>query len=242
MSRQALVIGGTKGIGKAVTGKLVREGYTVLATYGNDEKAAGNFLKQTEKVSSGSLFLLQADITREESVGLIMHFIKTNKWKPEVVVFNAGITDRTAFPRIDPGSWQRIFYAHVHFPVFLLQELFPVLKRGSSVLFTGSLMGVHPHALSLSYGVSKTAVHALVKNLVKFCAAKEIRVNGVAPGFVDTDWHRAKSEEMKANIRSKIATGRFSDPEELSGIYWLLITNPSINGEVIVADGGYSFT
>lgn len=241
MNRKAIVTGGTKGIGKAVVHKLLSEGMEVLIIYGHDSGAATSFLKSLEKTHPGRTALLKADVTSDESVKTVADYIKQHKWKPDFILFNAGITDRTPFPDIERDSWNKVFAANLDFPVFVLQKLFPYLKKGSSVIFTGSLMGIHPHAVSLSYGVSKAAVHALVKNLVKFLSPKGIRVNAVVPGFVDTGWHKSKTQEMKKAICRKIASGRFSKPEELADIYWLVLNNPSLNGELIVADGGYSF-
>ena len=115
------------------------------------------------------------------------------------------------------------------------------MAKGGSVVFTGSLMGIEPHSVSLAYGVSKSAVHALVKNMVKVFVPYEIRVNAVAPGFVDTEWQLTKTEEIRRNIERKVSLGRFCKPEELAEVYKMLIENNYFNGEVVVVDGGYSY-
>ena len=81
----------------------------------------------------------------------------------------------------------------------------------------------------------------LVKNLVKFLTPYQIRVNAVAPGFVETAWQKDKPVEIRKRIEEKIAAGRFCEPDELAGIYQLLMENSYINGDIIVADGGYSY-
>ncbi|MDR1937015.1 MAG: SDR family oxidoreductase, partial [Tannerellaceae bacterium] len=138
-------------------------------------------------------------------------------------------------------DWEKVFFGNVHFPVFLLQRIVGLINRGGSVVFTGSLMGIQPHSVSLAYGVTKSAVHAIVKNMVKFLSPYGIRVNGVAPGFVDTEWQKNKPAEIRRNIEDKIALKRFCDPAELAEVYRMLIENSYFNGEVIVADGGYSY-
>jgi 3-oxoacyl-[acyl-carrier protein] reductase len=102
-------------------------------------------------------------------------------------------------------------------------------------------MAVYPHSVSLAYGISKSAVHALVKNLVKFLTPYEIRVNGVAPGFVDTDWHKDKPAHIKSNIMNKISLKRFAKPEEIASAFLFIIQNQYLNGEIIAIDGGYSY-
>jgi Dehydrogenases with different specificities (related to short-chain alcohol dehydrogenases) len=102
-------------------------------------------------------------------------------------------------------------------------------------------MGIQPHSVSLAYGVTKASVHALVRNLVKFFTDKQIRVNAVAPGFVDTEWQKTKPAEIRENITRKVAAGRFCTPEELTDVYMMLIGNQYMNGEIVVCDGGYSY-
>ena len=159
----------------------------------------------------------------------------------DAVIFNAGLTCRDSFEDLDIVEWERVFFANVHFPVFLLQRIVGLINKGGSIVFTGSLMGIQPHSVSLVYGVTKSAVHALVKNMVKFLVPYELRVNAVAPGFVDTEWQKTKPAEIRHNIENKVSLGRFCDPEELAEVYRMLVENSYFNGEVIVVDGGYSY-
>ena len=108
-------------------------------------------------------------------------------------------------------------------------------------MFTGSLMGIQPHSVSLAYGVTKSAVHALVKNMVKFLVPYELRVNAVAPGFCRYGMAENKACEIRRNIENKVSLGRFCDPDELAEVYKMLIENSYFNGEVVVVDGGYSY-
>lgn len=241
MTKFALITGGTKGIGKAVAQILAKAGYNLILTYGNDVEAA-QFVQAefTEKFNT-EIFILQADITSEKSIQVIFDFLKSKDIRLFSLIFNAGITSRTRFEDIKQEEWERVFYANVHFPVFLLQKILSRIEIGGNVLFTGSLMGVYPHSVSLSYGVTKSAVHALVQNLVKFLAPYKIRVNAIAPGFVDTDWQKTKPAEIRRNIENKIALERFCDPNELAEIYKLIVENNYLNGEIITVSGGYSY-
>ena len=241
MTKFALITGGTKGIGKAVAQILAKAGYNLILTYGNDVEAA-QFVQAefTEKFNT-EIFILQADITSEKSIQVIFDFLKRKDIRLFSLIFNAGITSRTRFEEIKQEEWERVFYANVHFPVFLLQKILSRIEIGGNVLFTGSLMGVYPHSVSLSYGVTKSAVHALVQNFVKFMAPYKIRVNAIAPGFVDTDWQKTKPAEIRRNIENKIALERFCDPNELAEIYKLIVENNYLNGEIITVSGGYSY-
>jgi 3-oxoacyl-[acyl-carrier protein] reductase len=241
MNRLALVTGATKGIGKAISERLLKEGWRVILTYSSDTETAMATYSAFCKTAPGNVYLLQADVSDLSSVQIIDDFLSEHNMDPDAVIFNAGLTDRSDFHSIEPENWNKVFTANVDFPVFLLQKLYPRLNNNASVIFTGSLMAVHPHSVSLAYGVSKSAVHALVKNLVKFFTDKQIRVNGVAPGFVDTEWQKNKPADVRDNITRKLASGRFCSPEELTDVYMLLLNNNYMNGEIVVCDGGYSF-
>ncbi len=241
MTKTAIVTGGTKGIGKAVCTRLLNEGWVVVATYASDTQTATGVLEYAEQTCPGRFFLVQADCADMESVGQIDAFVRTRQLQLDAIVFNAGLTDRVEFGSLTFENWRRVFSANLDFPVFLLQSLYDRINENASVVFTGSLMGIQPHAMSLSYGVSKASVHALVKNLVKFFTDKHVRVNAVAPGFVETDWHATKPEAIRQRITDKIAAGRFCAPDELADVYLLLINNTYMNGEVVVCDGAYSY-
>jgi 3-oxoacyl-[acyl-carrier protein] reductase len=240
MKKYALITGGTKGIGKAVACILAKAGYDLLLSYATDEAVAHQTCKELEEFSS-EVHIIQADNTQREAIDKICHYMEKKRITLDTVIMNAGLTCRDSFDDIQLNDWERVFFANVHFPVFLLQRLVGRMNRGGSVVFTGSLMGIHPHSVSLVYGVTKSAVHALVKNLVKFLAPYGIRINAVAPGFVDTEWQKTKSTEIRNNIEGKIASGRFCHPDELADVYRVLIENNYLNGEIIVVDGGYAY-
>jgi 3-oxoacyl-[acyl-carrier protein] reductase len=241
MSKFALITGGTKGIGESVARCLGKAGYSLILTYKSDTITARKLCTDLCRECNTDVIALQADNSDHEAIDIISRHILSRSIKLDVLIFNAGLTSRDHFESMKYNDWERVFFANVHFPVFLLQRLLGEMNKGGSVIFTGSLMGILPHAVSLSYGVTKASVHALVKNLVKFLSPYGIRVNAVAPGFVDTGWQKGKPDEIRHSIERKIALGRFSDPDELSGIYKLLVENSYINGEIIVADGGYAY-
>ena len=240
-AKQALITGGTKGIGLAVATCLAEAGYGLLLTYGSDRAAAGTVAGELQATFGIEVEVLQADIAQEQSIEAIARRVAERGAGLDAVVFNAGLTCREPFEQMKPAEWERTFFANVHFPVFLLQRMVGQIRAGGCVVFTGSLMGIEPHATSLAYGVSKAAVHALTRNLVKFLSPHGIRVNAVAPGFVDTGWQKDKPAAIRRNIEETLAVGRFCRPEEVAGIYKMIIENPYFDGEIVVAGGGYAY-
>jgi 3-oxoacyl-[acyl-carrier protein] reductase len=239
--KHALITGGTKGIGKAVAFALAEAGYNLLLTYASDPDTARQTAEHIRQQWAVEVCLLKADVSERSSIDQVADCLKEKDWRLNAVIFNAGLTCRDAFETMHMEDWEKVFFGNVHFPVFLLQQIVGRICEGGSVVFTGSSMGIHPHAVSLAYGVSKSAIHTLVKNLVKTLQPYHIRVNAIAPGFVDTDWQKSKPAELRQKIESKIALGRFCDPSELAEVYRLVIEHPYINGEIIAVDGGYAY-
>jgi len=236
----ALITGGTQGIGRAVAETLAQSGYDLILVYFGDSDAEQVKTEISQKFGV-KVAIIETDISDEKSIEIICKYLINNKLTLNSVILNAGLTLRDSFEETKMSDWQKVFFANIHFPVFLLQKIVNQIVSGGSVVFTGSLMGIEPHAMSLAYGVTKSATHALVKNLVKFLAPYKIRVNGVAPGFVDTEWQKNKPAEIRKNIENKIALQRFCLPEEVAQVYKMLIENGYFNGEIIVFDGGYSY-
>ena len=241
MKKFALITGGTKGIGKAVATCLADSGFNLILTYASDDKNATAVASELSQSHSVEAYALKADISQSESIQAIYDFLMEKSLHLDALVLNAGLTCRDSFENLKLEDWERVFFANVHFPVFLIQKIVTLINPGGCIVFTGSLMAVHPHSVSLAYGVTKSAVHALVKNLVKFLVPYKVRVNGVAPGFVDTEWQKTEAAEIRHNIENKTSLGRFCKPEEIAEVYKMLIANDYFNGDVIVVDGGYSY-
>lgn len=229
--KTAIVTGGTSGIGLGVAKMLLSKGYRVYATYVGDDftETVENFMPI--KVNQ---------CNREELYSFIAR-IKKECTAVDCIVCNAGMSIRKSFTETTDRDWDMQMEVAVNSHYILLRELFPLIPAGSRILFTGSQMGLMPHAMVLSYGVTKAAVHALAKNLVKEFEGTGTTVNAIVPGFVETPWQKEKPEQIKQNIYNKTAIHRFATVDEVVDAYRFCIDNPFVNGSLIEVNGGYSY-
>lgn len=229
--KRAIVTGGTSGIGLGVAKMLIEKGYYVYATY------VGPVF--TEKIENFEPLCVD-QTNREELYQFIAH-IKSQAAQIDCIVCNAGMSIRKSFTETTDQDWDRMMEVAVNSHYILVRELFPLIPHGSRILFTGSQMGLMPHATVLSYGITKAAVHALAKNLVKEFEGTGTTVNAIVPGFVETPWQKEKPEEIKQNIYRKTAIHRFASIDEVVDAYRFCVENSFVNGSLIEVNGGYSY-
>lgn len=159
----------------------------------------------------------------------------------DCVVCNAGSTLRKSLQDIEDDDWQRVMDINVNSNVFLIRDLMEVIPQDSRIVMIGSEMGIYPHGTSLAYGVTKSAIHALAKNLVKCFEGTNTTVNAIAPGFVETEWQKDKPQEIRNNIYNKTAIHRFATVEEIADAVRFCIHNGFVNGSIIEVSGGYCY-
>ena len=239
--KYGVVTGGTRGIGKAIAISLLQHGYYVVVGFKSDESSAKEFEAEATSLFSGRFSCIQSDLSSVSAVGALSDKVLSVIPFIDVLVLNAGVTDRRAFEDIDPESWSKVFDTNLNVPFFVIKALVNNFRQEGNVVFIGSSMGRYAHSASLSYGVSKAAVHALVKNLVKFLRDYSIRVNGVVPGFIETEWHADKAEWVVERIQSKISLGSFGQPQDVAQAVVFILSNQYINGELLSIDGGYNY-
>ena len=229
--KTAIVTGGTSGIGLGVAKMLLAKGYKVYATYvGLDyEERIDNFEP------------IKVDQSNREELYAFINRIKLECKEIDCIVCNAGMSIRKSFTETTDNDWDMQMEVAVNSHYILVRELYSLIPNGSRIIFTGSQMGLMPHAMVLSYGVTKAAVHALAKNLVKEFEDTGTTVNAIVPGFVETPWQTEKPEEIKQNIYRKTAIHRFATVDEVVDAYRFCIDNSFVNGSLIEVNGGYSY-
>lgn len=229
--KYAVVTGGTSGMGLGVARMLVEKGYFVFSTYVGSEF--------TERIDNYEAHLV--DQTNRDDVYAFIKYVKSKTDHLDCLVCNAGMSIRKSFTETTDSDWDKQMEVAVNSHFIMIREFYPIIPNGSRILFTGSQMGIDPHATVLAYGVTKSAVHALCKNLVKEFEGTGTTINAIVPGFVNTPWQTSKPEEIKQNIYKKTAIHRFAQVEEIVDAFRFCIDNPFVNGSLIEVNGGYCY-
>ena len=229
--KTAIVTGGTSGIGLGVAKMLLAKGYRVYATY-----VGPDFKDDIENFNP-----IKVDQRNREELYAFINRIKQECQSIDCIICNAGLSIRKSFTETTDKDWDIMMEVAVNSHYILVRELYSLIPAGSRIIFTGTQMGLMPHAMVLSYGVTKAAVHALAKNLVKEFEGTGTTVNAIVPGFVETPWQKEKPEEIKQNIYRKTAIHRFATVDEVVDAYSFCIDNSFVNGSLIEVNGGYSY-
>lgn len=231
IQKVAIVTGGTSGIGLGVAKMLLSKGYYVFATY-----VGTDFTEQIDNFEA-----VKIDQTNREEVYKFIDYVKGKTSHLDCLHCNAGMSIRKSFTDYTDKDWDMMMDVAVNSHYIMCREFFSIIPAGSRILFTGSQMGITPHAMVLAYGVTKSAVHALCKNLVKEFEGTGTTVNTIVPGFVETPWQKEKPEEIKQNICQKTAIHRFATIDEIVDAFRFCIDNPFVNGSLVEVNGGYSY-
>ena len=187
------------------------------------------------------VILIQADMSSYEEMMKFARRIKEEAGHVDWLINNVGISTYAKYEDYTFEEWSRIVNTNLSVPVFLVKELRPVMKEGGSILFTGSYAGQQAYSSSLVYGVTKAAVHFLTKSLVKEFEPKKIRVNAIAPGFIETSWHKNRTPESYERINRKVALHRFGTVEEVADMAYAVLSNGYMNGSIVDIHGGYDY-
>lgn len=244
MGKVTVITGGTSGIGRGIAEKILAESAAedrVFVTYGHNEGKAQAFLENLPLEKRSQVILMKADMSSYEDMLDFVVELKGQADHIDWLVSNAGVSTYAKYEDYTFEEWTRIVNTNLSVPVFMVKELRPMMSEGGSILFTGSYAGQQAYSSSLVYGVTKAAIHFLAKSLVKEFEPKGITVNAIAPGFIETPWHSARTQESYDRINKKIALHRFGTVEEVADMAFAVLGNGYMNGSVVDIHGGYDF-
>ena len=245
----ALVTGAATGIGRAAAVALAAAGFDVAINYSRSEGAARE-TAALARSKGAKAFLVQCDVSDDARVRWMLAAVEHEFGRLDALVNNAAITSNVKpgdFEGMTTEEWDRVFAVNVRGMFQVTRAAAPLLKAArGSIVNTASIVGLRPGPQPLPYAASKAAVVSLTK-LLALNLAPEVRVNAVAPGWMEGDWMKRmladRYDDLMARRARSTPLRRCATAEDVAEVIVNLITsNRFVNGEVIVIDGGYSAT
>lgn len=240
MNKTVLVTGGSRGIGKSISEIFASNNYNVVINYKNSDSCANKLKEELETKYKINVLLCKTDITREEDVKNMFNKIKETFGNLDTIINNAGIAidqileDKTAI------EFNEVLNTNLVGPFLIIKYGSKLMTKGSIINIT-STNGIDTEYIeSIDYDASKAALISLTRNFAN-TLAPNIRVNAIAPGWVNTEMNKNLDKEFLEEENKKILLGRFAEPEEIAKVAYFLTTDDAsyINKTVIRVDGGW---
>lgn len=244
----ALVTGGSRGLGKNMALALAKKGIDILLTYHKNEKEAKNVVSEIESMGNKAI-ALKLDVENSATFDAFISEVKSdlkekfNYDKIDFLINNAGVGIHSTYDKATEADLEKMFKIHVNAPFFLTQKLANHINEGGGIVNISSGLTRFANPQYSAYATMKGAVETLTKYQAKFFGEKNIRVNVVAPGAIETDFGGGvvrDNKEMNEMIASGTALGRVGLPDDIGGVIAFLCSDDGkwVNGQRLEVSGG----
>lgn len=239
----AIVTGATRGIGRAIALALCREGADCAFTYASRKDLAESLTMEVEAMGR-QVMSAQVDVRDYEGIRDFVDSVKRAFGRLDIVINNAGITKDKSLFMMSKGEWADVIDTDLT-GVFNMTRscIITFLKQKSGIIVNiSSSSGLHPLPGQTNYAAAKAGIIGFTKALAKEVAPYNIRVNAIAPGFIDTDMTGKLNQDYRQRLLQTIPVGRFGSPEEVARVVLFLCSEDSmyLTGQTIEIDGGLS--
>ena len=240
--KTALVTGASRGIGRAIAVALARGGARVALNYAGNQAAAEEALRLVREAGSPEARLFQFDVADPAAAARAVDEVVASMGGLHILVNNAGVALDQLVMRIKDEDWQRQLDVNLSGAFHLIRAATrPMMKaRGGSIVNLTSVVGEMGNAGQAAYAATKAGLIGLTKSVARELASRNVRVNAVAPGYIDTDMTASLPEDAKKKMAEMIPLGRLGSAEDVAAaVAWLCSDQASyVTGEVLRVNGG----
>jgi 3-oxoacyl-[acyl-carrier protein] reductase len=239
----ALVTGGSRGIGRGIVKAFVAEGAKVAFVYRGNQEAAEDLLQELNQ-AGGTVLALQADVTDGAAAQTCVERIEKEWDRFDILVNNAGIIQDDLFVRMQPQAWQIVLQTNLGGTYNFCRAVAYTLmrQRHGRIINISSVAAEHVNMGQANYAASKGAINALTRALAVELASRNVTVNAIAPGFIETDMSEAVRNKAGDAIKKIVPMRRLGTPEDIARVAVFLASADSgyLTGQVLTVDGGLS--
>ena len=241
MSKIAVITGGTRGIGKQIAICVAKSGYSIATNYRTENDDLNDLVKQIEEIGV-EIFTYKCDVSDFNNSEDFIKNVIAKFGKIDVLVNNAGITKDGLLMRMKKEDFEDVIDVNLVGTFNITRNVIPYMIKSKSgkIVNISSVVGVSGNAGQTNYSASKAGIIGFTKSLAKEVASRNITVNAVAPGFIQTKMTDVLKDEIKEEILKQIPLKRFGTTEDVANVVKFLISEESnyITGQVINIDGG----
>lgn len=241
MGKVALVTGASRGIGRAIALDLARKGADVVINYAGNAALAEEVVGMIQEMDRKSM-AIQADVANREQVEAMIATTIKEFGALHILVNNAGITRDQLILRMKEEDWDRVLDTNLKGAFHTIKAVTRQMmkQREGRIINISSVVGVAGNAGQINYSASKAGLIGLTKTAARELAARNITVNAVAPGYIESDMTDQLSDEIKNELFKQIPLGRLGKPEDVSALVTFLASDAAsyITGQVFHVNGG----
>lgn len=241
VEKAALVTGASRGIGRAIALALAKKGYVVAVNYGGSQAAAEDVKAEIE-AAGGRAIVIQGDVSKAEDVDKVFAEIKKEFGRLDVLVNNAGITRDSLMLRLKEENWDAVIDTDLKSGFLTMKAAAPIMmkQKKGAIVNIASVVGIMGNIGQINYSAAKAGVIGMTKTAARELAARGIRVNAVAPGFIATSMTDVIPEKIKEGMIRSIPLGRMGQAEDVANAVCFLASDEAsyITGQVLKVDGG----
>ena len=241
-NKNALITGASKGIGRAISIELAKQGVNVAINYNKSKKEAEKISNELINKYNVKSIILKGDVSNKDDCSLIVQESISTFGNLDILVNNAGIIDDNLLIRMSDEAWDRVLRTNLD-SIFYCSK--PAIKsmlknKWGRILNIGSVVGIRGNIGQANYASSKAGMMGFTKSLAKEVATRNITVNTITPGYINTETVDVLKQEQKDNIMKWIPQGHFGEVEDIAYLASFLCSEKAkyITGQVISVDGG----
>ena len=241
MEKVAIVTGGSRGIGKAIVEALAIKNIKVIANYNKSEDKAKK-LQEDLKKENILIDIFKADVSKRKEIREMVDYTINKYGKIDILVNNAGIDQEKMFQDITDEDWDNIVKVNLYSVFCTTQEAIKYMlnQKDGCIINISSIYGINGGSCAVAYSATKAGIDGMTKALAKELGPSNIRVNSIAPGYINTDMNQRYSDEEVKQIKEETPLVKIGKPEDIAKCIEWLVEDDFTTGQVISINGGWA--